>query len=228
MDIIRKIEVFGDSIFKGIQLNSENLRYHVNNNIDFEMLSQKFSLSFKNHSKFGCTIQKGKLMIDAFLEKNPDCNAIIMDFGGNDCDFNWNEISERPNDNHIPNTPIDVFIETYKGIIEKLKQNGIEPILATLPPLEPQLFFDWFSKGLNKDNILAWLGNISTIYRHQETYSMAVMKVAFETGTRLIDLREPFLKHRRIEQLLCEDGTHPNTEGQKLITGAFSKFAEAW
>ena len=35
-----------------------------------------------------------------------------------------------------------------------------------------------------------------------------------------------FLKERRIEHLLCEDGVHPNTEGQRVITQAFLEFAD--
>ena len=59
MNITRKIEVFGDSILKGIQVNAFNKRYHVDNNIDVDMLSKKFSLDIVNRSRLGHTVTKG-------------------------------------------------------------------------------------------------------------------------------------------------------------------------
>ena len=221
----RKIEVFGDSILKGIQLNSENKKYVIDNNIDVEMISKKHDIEIVNCSKFGCTIGKGKVLLEKSLEKGMVCDAIVMEFGGNDCDFNWKDVAENPDKDHVPHTPLDIFIKTYSEMIDLLKKKGIQPILTTLPPIDPQRFFDWFCNGLNKENVLKWLGSINTIYRHQETYSRAVEKIAKDSNCLLVDLRGAFLGKRRVENLLCEDGIHPNTEGQKVITQAFSEFA---
>ena len=227
MGIQRRIEVFGDSLLKGIQVNPGNMRYHVDNNIDLELIEEKHFLRIRNFSKFGCTITKGLALIEKRLRGDePLCDAIIMDFGGNDCDFDWKAISERPDDEHLPCTPLDVFTDTYRKTIELLKEKGIRPILTTLPPIDAQKFFQWFCKGLNRANILKWLGSIDAIYRWQESYSRAVERIAAETNTLLIDLRGAFLKHRRLDRLLCEDGTHPNTEGQKIITQALLDFME--
>ena len=227
MDIKKSVEIFGDSILKGIQVNPENMRYHVDNNIDVETMEKKHFLEIKNFSRLGCTITQGIALIEKRLKgDNPICDAIIMDYGGNDCDFKWKEVAECPEDEHLPNTPLDVFVETYRKIIGMLKEKGIHPIMTTLPPLSAQKFFCWFCKGLNKENVLKWLGSVEAIYRWQETYSRAVEKIAAETNTLLVDVRGAFLKHRKIENLLCEDGTHPNTEGQKVITQAFLDFLE--
>jgi lysophospholipase L1-like esterase len=226
MNVIKKIDVFGDSILKGIQINPGNLKYFVDNHIGIDIISKKHSLSIQNFSKFGCTITKGYSLIKKRLETDLECDTIVMDFGGNDCDFDWKAISENPDAKHNPKTPINTFIETYYSIIKLLKEKHILPILTTLPPLEPQRFFDWFCNGLNKENILKWLGNVNTIYRYQENYSRSIEKIAYNTRCPLVDLRGAFLENRRIEDLLCEDGTHPNTKGQELITSAFLDFAE--
>jgi len=227
MSIQRRVEIFGDSLLKGIQLNSQSLRYQINNHIDVEQIEKTHSLDIKNFAKFGCTVTKGLALIEKRLKgKAPFCDAIVMDFGGNDCDHNWQAVSERPNDQHLPHTPIEVFTKTYLNIIALLKENGIRPILTTLPPLDPQKFFHWFCSGLDKTRILKWLGDVHLIYRWQECYSRAVEKIAAETDTLLVDLRGAFLKHRNLEHLLCEDGTHPNTEGQKIMTQAFLEFIE--
>ena len=222
MNIRKTVEVFGDSILKGVQLDPLNMRYRVDNNIDVGLIEKKHSLSIRNFSKFGCTITKGLSMIENRLKNNePSCDAILMNLGGNDCDFNWKAISERPEDEHMPNTPLDIFVDTYRKVIDLLKEKRIRPVLATLPPLDAQKFFQWFCGSLNKENVLKWLGSVDTIYNWQENYSKTVEKIAHETGTLIVDLRGAFLKHKKPEPFLCEDGTHPNTEGQKLITQAF-------
>ena len=224
MKIIRKIEIFGDSILKGIQLNPESKRYHVNNNIDVDMLSEKFSLSIANHSKLGCTVTKGKALLDKYLDKAPDCTAILMDFGGNDCDFDWKSISENPDAEHQPNTPIGKFIGLYTEMVNRIKTGGIRPVIANLPPIDPQRYFNWFCNGLCRESILRWLGDVNAIYRYQELYSRTAEDIARNSGALLVDLRSVFLKERHLGRYLCEDGIHPNTEGQKLLTQSFVKF----
>ena len=219
------IGVYGDSILKGIQINPVNKKYYVNNHIDVEVLSEKYSIQIKNYSSFGCTVTKGREMLKKGLERNVGCDAIVMDYGGNDCDYNWKIISEDPKGNYLPNTPIELFAETYYDIIDLLKNKGILPILTTLPPLEPQSFFNWFCRDLNKQNIIMWLGEVKNIYYHQENYSRVIEKIAADTQVPLVDLRGEFLRSENINALLCEDGTHPNTLGQKLIASSFQNFA---
>ena len=225
MKIYKNIEIFGDSLLKGIQVNPKNMRYHIDNNIDVDGIAKTHSLSIKNFSKFGCTITKGFTLIKKRLKADETfCDAIVMNYGGNDCDFNWVEVAERPDTEHLPNTPLDVFIETYYKIIKLLREKGILPILTNLPPLDAQRFFDWFCNGLNKANILKWLKSVENIYRWQENYSRAVEKIAVETNTPLVDMRNTFLRHGKTQRFLCEDGTHINTEGQKIITQSFLDF----
>ncbi|MBC7960248.1 MAG: SGNH/GDSL hydrolase family protein [Vallitaleaceae bacterium] len=225
MDKILNVGLFGDSILKGVQINPINKKYYVCNNIELDILSQKYGLQIKNYSSLGCTVTRGREVLKRRLENNVECDAIIMDYGGNDCDYNWKAISENPQDEHNPNTPLELFTETYCGIIDTLKSKGILPILTTLPPLQPQKFFDWFCRDLNKNIVLKWLGEINRIYTHQENYSKAVEKIALETQVPLVDLRGAFMKHGDIDALLCEDGTHPNTLGQKIISNSLSNFA---
>jgi len=224
MNIVRKIEVFGDSILKGIQLNPRNKRYCVDNNIDVDLLSSTFSLDIVNRSRFGCTVKKGLSMLNKYLDNKPNCSVILMNYGGNDCDFDWKAISENPDEKHEPNTPIKDFISIYTGMIEHIYKKGIRPVITNLPPLDPQQFFDWFFKGLNKDRLLNWLGGVNRIYRFQEYYSHTIEEIARATGTLIVDLRGAFLKEAHIGTLLCIDGVHPNTEGQKLITQEFTRF----
>jgi lysophospholipase L1-like esterase len=223
----KTVEVYGDSVLRGVQLNPQNMRYHIDNNIGVEAIEQTYSLQIRNYAKFGCTITKGFSLIEKRLSGDtPPCDAIVMEFGGNDCDFNWKAISERPDDDHLSNTTIDHFAATYRKIIQMITDKGIRPIITTLPPLDAKRFFHWFCKGLNKANVMKWLGSMEVIYRWQEHYSRTAEKIASETNTLLVDLRGAFLRHKYLDHFLCKDGTHPNNAGQQIITQAFVDFIE--
>ena len=113
-------------------------------------------------------------------------------------------------------------------MVRKLLRHDIVPILTTLPPLEPQLFFDWWCGRLDREAVRRWLGSECNIYAHQERYSRAVEQLAREEHVPLVDIRGAFLDHGHLDTLLCEDGTHPNSAGQALIGQAFREFAERW
>ena len=72
---------------------------------------------------------------------------------------------------------------------------------------------------------MKWLGSISHISDHQASYSSAVEDLAAREQVPLVDIRSAFLKHGTILDLICEDGTHPNSKGQQIITEAFQTFA---
>ena len=112
----------------------------------------------------------------------------------------------------------------YREMIRKVRARGIRPILTNLPPLDSQRFFDWWCDGLNKSAVMRWLGDVGNIYAWQERYSRAVEHLAAEEQVPLVDVRGAFLDHGHLEQTLCADGTHPNSEGQALITRAFQEF----
>ena len=222
---LHDIQVLGDSILKGIQVDPQTGKYITKNEMDSRRIAKDYALEIENHSHFGCTITKGAKLLDRMLERGMACDAVVMDFGGNDCDYKWPEIAENPDGIHLPAVPLGEFVDQYRKVIGKLKERGIVPILTTLPPLEPQRFFDWWCGGLNQENVLRWMGGVVNIYAHQENYSRAVEDVARMEQVPLVDIRRAFLHHGRIGDLICADGTHPNSTGQQLITEAFEEFA---
>lgn len=225
MKHLSSIEVLGDSILKGIQVDRETKRYITKNEIDTELLSRRYGIVIHNRSHYGSTVEKGGKLLSRLLAQDLRCDAVVMDFGGNDCDFQWAEIAADPEGDHRPAVPLPEFITQYRVSIKKLKELGILPILTTLPPLEPQRFFDWWCRDLNRDNILHWLGSVNNIYCQQEKYSRTVEEIAKAEEVPLVDLRGAFLRAGHVDRLLCEDGTHPNSAGQELITRAFDEFA---
>lgn len=222
---MKKIVVWGDSVLKGVVLEEGKDRYSILKNSSIELTKKEFEISIKNNSKFGLTVTKAMKLMDKSLSKEDLPNYVLVELGGNDCDYNWKEISENPYGEYYPNTPLPKFIESINNIIEKFRAKGIEPILTNLPPLSSQKYFDWFGKnGLNTENIKKWMGDINRIYKHQETYSLALMDIANRQKCDLIDIRTPIILEENTDDFICEDGIHPNEKAHKLIAGAFINY----
>ena len=224
MEQRRQVTLLGDSILKGIQVDLSSRRYKPQNEMNVDALESEFQLSIHNDAHFGATVRKGSRLLDRMLERQFPCDMLVMDFGGNDCDFKWKEIAEHPEADHQPNVPLPEFVELYRKMIRQIRSHGIRPILTNLPPLDSERFFNWWCGDLDTDAVLRWLGDVGNIYAWQERYSRAVERLAREEQVPLVDVRGAFLDHGHLEQTLCADGTHPNSEGQALITRAFQEF----
>lgn len=209
------VGVFGDSISKGVVLDNFSKRYHPNAyNMD---VLKKSNILLENYSMFGCTVSKGLAIVKRHIPKLSNYKFILLEFGGNDCDFDWKEISQNPDIDHIPKTPLEEFERLYTDIVGEIRNNGGNPILLSLPPLDPNRYFNWISEHLNKNNILKWLGDINMIYRWHEAYNLRVATLATKLSVPFIDIRSDFLKNHRYTDFICEDGIHPNLLGHELI-----------
>lgn len=219
-----KICVFGDSIGKGVILDPSSNRYKSLKLNTLQTAAQYTDISLTNHSVFGCTVSKGLSMIERHADALKDYDHVILEFGGNDCNFLWNEVAAAPTEKHLPKNPPEIFTKTYRESIERLQNMGIKPILLTLPPLHAKRFFDWVSNGLRGENILQWLGGVDMIYRWQEMYSLAVVKLANTFRLPLVDIRSAFLCRHDLPELICRDGMHPTQKGYELIVRTVYEF----
>ncbi len=215
--------IFCDSVCRGVILDGAKKKYQFLKDNFASLFSRITGVSVCNYAAFGCTIPKGGKTMERHLGELPGYDSVLLEFGGNDCDFNWKEISEHPDEDHLPNTPIEAFTEQYRKMVRTVRQKGGNPILLTLPPLDAERYFNWLSVGLNPANILKWLGDVNRIYRWHEYYNMAVCRVAAQLHAPLLDIRSAFLEHRDFRSLLCEDGIHPNEKGHALISAVLAE-----
>lgn len=215
--MLDSIAVFGDSIMKGVIYDENKEKYIYSDSAFVKRFTEQTGFLVDNYAKFGCTLQKGQRIIEKFLSNQTGGKYVVLEFGGNDCDYFWPAVSENPGKKHLPNTPLDTFETIYSQIIDKLVEKGYRPVIFTLPPLDPQRYFAWISKGLNKNNILKWLGEVDFIFKWQEAYSSAVKKLAISKVVPVIDIRKAFVNSGNYGRLLCHDGIHPNEAGHSLI-----------
>ncbi len=209
--------MFGDSVGKGVVLDTAINKYTFLKDCFVNLFSRATGTLVTNYSKFGCTITKGLTILNRHLDSLPKYDYTVLEFGGNDSNFDWAAISADPDAEHQPQTPLPLFKEEYHQMIDTVRAQGGRPVMLNLLPLDAQRFFNWISRGLNADNILHWLGDVDAIFRWHSSYNDAVCQVAAETDTPLIDIRSAFLEAGKYGDLFCADGMHPNAKGHKCI-----------
>lgn len=230
MEAIRNetVALFGDSLGKGVFWNERRHRYAYCGLNAADVAAQKLGVTVVNRAKFGLTAPQGLDVLDGALSAGLRCDAAVIEFGGNDCNFHWEEISAAPQARHEPATAPDTFEHTLRCMIRRLTESGVRPILATLPPINAERYFRFLvGDRLNAANILRWLGDVQQIYRFQEMYSHIVERAAREMKTQLLDLRVRCLAQPRFTaDMLCMDGLHMNEEGQAFVGGQIADMVE--
>lgn len=226
LNLYRKIGIWGDSILKGVVFDEIKGAYKLLTAGAVESAARILNIPILNKSRFGNTIERGKGQLERSLKDGLDCDLVMLEYGGNDCDLDWAAISADPSLSHEPKTPLNLFKDTYRQMIRLLRQHGIEPLLVSLPPLHSERYFEFIvSKGLSRDNIMVYLGDVQQIYRHQESYSLAVTSLAASEKCLYAPIREAFLSVRNFPDYMCSDGIHPNEKGhelmQNVLTGLF-------
>ena len=214
----KKILVVGDSLSKGVVYDEQKNKYTIIKDCFFNLLSETIDAEMINVSRFGSTVVQGKRVLETKFDKY-DPDIVVIEFGGNDCDFKWDDIAQDPSLDHIPKTPLDIFEKNIHAMVDYVEAHGKIPVLSTLPPLYADNYFRWFTnsdkeKGLR---VLKWLKDVWRIYWWHERYSNCVQYLAEERGISCIDVRRAFLKGREFNEYICMDGIHPNRAGHRLI-----------
>ena len=221
-----KLVALGDSIIKGVLVQSEGerSRYSLADKSIVECCAEKLGGESLNLGKMGCTIEAGERILDRYLDKMSGAQYVLLEYGGNDSDYNWQEIAEAPEKEHFPRTRLEVFEEVYERVVCKIKQMGAIPLVLSLPPMDAERYFAFFSQKWEdgfRANVMRWLGgSTNTIMSGHELYNLATMRIAQRTGAQWIDVTSGLLKEHNFRAYLCDDGIHPNERGQRMIAEA--------
>ena len=211
---MKKLMIFGDSMIKGVTYNGQS--YHLCQEHDFDTLRAQ-GVTVENNAKMGATIDAGLKQLDRKLGSCDGDTTVLFCFGGNDCDFDWQAVSDHPEEAHLPKIPAEQFLENYRALMDLVRQTASRVWISSLVPLEAHRFLDHVSQGRSRENILTWLGDTDRIFRWQEYYNDLVCKLARELSCPLLELRPEFLKHPAFPALLSMDGIHPTQKGHDVI-----------
>ena len=219
---MKNLVIFGDSIPKGIIYEDGRIKRAKVCAVDLLNNYYKFD-TVKNYSVYGQTLARlmSKGTIDEYL-KTVDYSArnyAAICIGGNDADYDWRTIATKPDEFHLPLTPIGDYAAMLDSAVKKLIGSGHKVFLLTLPPVYSQLYFsNVISKIADGDSIMRFLsGDVSNIYRHQELFNYEVIKCAFRNDVKLIDICSALLNDRTCSDKYCLDGVHPNEIGQNFL-----------
>ena len=221
-----KLVALGDSIIKGVLVQSEGerSRYSLADKSIVECCAEKLGGESLNLGKMGCTIEAGERILNRYLDKMSGAQYVLLEYGGNDSDYNWQEIAEAPEKEHFPRTRLEVFEQVYERVINKIKEMGAIPLVLSLPPMDAERYFAFFSQKWEdgfRANVMRWLGgSTNTIMSGHELYNLATMRIAQRTGAQWIDVTSGLLKGHNFRAYLCDDGIHPNERGQRMIAEA--------
>lgn len=221
-----KLIALGDSIIKGVLLNIETngqTHYALADNNIVDQVAHHLRVEPVNLGKMGCTIEVGERILDRHLAGMENVKYALLCYGGNDSDYDWRAIAQSPNEEHLPKTSISVFEKTYARMIDKLRQAGITPLVMSLPAMDAERYFEFFTSKFSageKSNVLEWLkGSTDTIWAGHELYNDAVKRVANAADVSLIDVSMSF---KDLRKCLCADGIHPSRAGQANIATAIA------
>lgn len=237
-----KIVIFGDSIAKGLNLSKDDLSIRRLNFGFASLLEKEYDVT--NHSMFGQTLKRAsdkKLFERAIFEKesakekeeakkqnskeDAEKNIAIIELGGNDADFVWEDVCASPEEFHISKTEPKEFSEILTKTMQSLQNAGFKVFVCSLFPINSKRYFDnVLTKKYDGEKILLFLkGDRENLYRHQESYNNILSKCVAEANATLIDFRSPLLLKTNFLEYLSDDGIHPNEKGQEFIFREINK-----
>ena len=209
-----EIDLFGNSVAQGIVMDA-NGQYRVTRVGCVRLLKRK-GFPIQNYAVHGYTVLQG---LDSFesmtIEPGSWC---VIQFGGNDCDLDWDAVSEHPDVFHDGRVPLPDFKNTLIRFVREARDRGLKPVLVTPLAMISYRYFQWISKGRDAAAILHYLrDDLESIGRWQEKYADAVREAAVGEGCPLLDLRAALIKRLDYPSLFCEDGIHPNENGHAVM-----------
>ena len=219
--LMKKLIILGDSILKGVTFSKENGRYKLCLP-DYGELGKE-GIQVSNFSKMGATIDYGERVLREELKGKGEACTVPFEYGGNDCNYPWKDISENPDDKYCCRTEPSRFEKIYTSCVEYARSVGAKVLISNLPPLDSEKYMAWITRGLNYDVILGWLGDKNMLYRWHENYNRLVERTAEKFNAILVDLRSAFLTARNFKSLISEDGIHPTEDGHRLINRTVTK-----
>lgn len=212
-----KIVCFGDSLTRGVSLVKGRARILKEN---YPALLEKFFS--KNVSDDIVVLNKGVFNDNSDLlvkrvEKDvisEEPNYVLINIGGNDCNFKWAEVAADPENFHSPIVPMNNYIENIKSIITKVREKNITPILLTLPPLDPVKYYSFIASKYGT-TISHWISCCGGIEHWHSLYNKQLKKLIDQMNVKSIDVREAINNADNVCNYISDDGIHLNSEGYK-------------
>ena len=135
--------------------------------------------------------------------------------------YNWQAIAVNPGGHHEPKLNLVAYKALYINTIAQARARGQEPVLVSLPIIDPDRLFASITRGMSvqeRKNILYWLGGTTERLRNiHALYNLALFRLAALQCVHIVDITSPMLASNHYEQLLNQDGVTLSPAGEELV-----------
>ena len=173
-------------------INSKNL-FDVTENDSLTLAQKTLGFEFDNRAIYGNISSKGLVKLQKFLEKGSTADLCIIEFGSNDCDYDWNVFkpdSELPPfDAILPKVPMEDYLANLDAMVKLCREHKITPLIMNLIPYICGRWFKTIAKGHDEAAILRFLdGTADTLGRNQTRYNTALVDFAKKNTVQTVDV----------------------------------------
>ncbi|QSO48284.1 SGNH/GDSL hydrolase family protein [Alicyclobacillus mengziensis] len=226
-----RIICFGDSVTRGISYIRGRLRIQKENYP--ALLQTAFAVDddveVVNKGVFNDNSDLLVLrMEDDVVAARPD--YVLIEIGGNDCNFRWGEVASAKDEEHEPIVPLDRYLVNLQKMVERMRQEGATPILMNLLPLDPVRYYNHIYQQ-HGSNVAHWIACCGGIEHWHGLYNRALVQLVSRLNVLTIDVRTAFKQAADFSVLLSDDGIHPTVAGYrvmaKTVATAFTQFVGA-
>lgn len=210
-----KLVVFGDSILKGvITVPGSSKLFDTTENDSLSLAQKELGFELDNRSIYGNITSKGLVKLQKFFEKGGQADFCIIEFGSNDCDYDWGSLVQK--------VPLEQYLENLTAMVKLCRDNKVTPLMMGLIPYVCDDWFKTIIKGQNEAAILDFLGGSpEQLGKNQLIYKNAQADFVQKNNVQFLDPWTIFEGHK---EYMCFDGIHPNEKGYKLLSKAWIKF----
>lgn len=225
---MKKIAVFGDSILKGAVTGYSDHLFDILPENSLTLAQKEIPFELFNDSVFGSTISKTQKRLNKFFEKGETADFVIIESGGNDCDYDFLSMLKNGETSAPQRTPLSDFMTMLDQMVQTVKEKGCIPVVMTMPSLVADRWYEHITRALDQDGkakVDAFLGEnpVDRLSKNHEIYNLNLMEYCRKEGILMIDMRKALLEAPDYRSLMCKDGIHPNEEGYKYMSRVWIK-----
>ncbi|WP_241654927.1 SGNH/GDSL hydrolase family protein [Sporolactobacillus shoreae] len=206
-----KIVCFGDSVTRGITFVSGRFKIIRDN---YPTLLQRFLGNQDEVVNKGVFNDNSDLLVKRLdkdvLQLHPD--LVLINVGGNDCNFRWDQVAKLPEEEHVPIVPLNRYLSNIRQMTQRISASGAVPVVLSLLPLDPARYYhslmDHYSHSIGH-----WISCCGGIEHWHGMYNRSLREMVQKLGLPTVDIRSAFKNKGNFSELINEDGLHPTAKG---------------
>ena len=166
----------------------------------------------------------------ARLEKDvlkEQADVVLIEIGGNDCNFHWDKVAQSPDEVHQPLVPLPRYVENLQTLVNGVRKRDGVPIFLDLVPLDPVRYYRTVA-GQVGPAVAQWIAICGGIEHWHGMYNLALRKLAQTLQVPHIDIRTALKRAGDLADLISDDGIHPTVAGYRVIGETIARQLAWW